>query len=330
MSERCLLIGGAGFIGRALADALVRDGKNVRIFTRTVSPDLRKSFSGWSTGKVELLQGDFLVTDDLRRALDGCDSIVHLVTTTLPATSNADKVLDIETNLLATVRLLEVARSYGPKRIVFLSSGGTVYGNPLYIPIDEVHPTNPLSSYGIGKLAIEKYLNLYSHLYGFNAVSLRLSNPYGPGQRGDRQQGAVAVFLERALTGKSIDIWGDGKVVRDYVYIDDAVNAICTALQYKGTQNVFNIGSGEGHDLNEIINVLGRLLNRKLAVSYHDPRAVDVKASILDISLAQKHLGWTPRFTFDEGISRFLQSRAKQLDYLLPVRFALDAEHTDE
>lgn len=311
--DRCLILGGAGFIGVNLGLDMARNGDPIRIFDHSIAPHIKQKFGGFPDGLIEFVEGDFLNETVLEAALQGCKSCAHLVTTTLPASSNENKVFDIETNLLGTVRLLEVARRLDVKKIVYLSSGGTVYGNPLYTPIDEEHPTNPLSSYGINKLAIEKYFQLFNRLYGFNSVILRLSNPFGPGQRGDGVQGAIAVFVERAFNAQEIEIWGDGKVVRDYIFIDDAVSAIRSALVYDGPETVFNIGFGEGHDLNELIGLISKVLGKAIEVSYKPSRSLDVKASILKIDRAIEHLQWRPKVSLEDGIGRFIEWRQTRI-----------------
>src|SRR5262249_42060795 len=142
--------------------------------------------------------------------LEGCQTCFHLVSTTLPKSSNADPVFDVESNVLATIRLLTQAIQTGLKKVVFVSSGGTVYGVPKQIPILETHATDPMCSYGITKLSIEKYLHLFHVLHGLDYTVLRLSNPFGEGQRVHASQGAVAVFLGKVLRGETVEIWGDG------------------------------------------------------------------------------------------------------------------------
>jgi UDP-glucose 4-epimerase len=156
---------------------------------------------------MEFIQGDFTNAVDLERAVDGCTSCVHLVSTTLPKSSNLAPAYDVESNLVGTIRLLELAVRRGMRKVVFVSSGGTVYGIPRSIPIVETDPTEPISSYGITKLAIEKYLHLFHVMHGLDYSILRLSNPYGEGQRLNASQGAVAVFMGKVLDGEPIEIW---------------------------------------------------------------------------------------------------------------------------
>ncbi len=226
----------------------------------------------------------------------------HLISTTLPKTSNEDPAYDIESNLVGTIRILDVCRNNSVKKMIFLSSGGTVYGPPDTIPIAESHPNRPTSSYGITKLAIEKYLSLYKHLYGLKYTAFRLANPYGRYQRPIGAQGAVAVFLGRALRGEPIEIWGDGNIIRDYVYIEDVVTALVSAIDYTGETDVFNLGSGLGTSLNELVDAISEVVLRPVKVVYKPARSLDVPASVLDISLISSVLGWTPQVDLLEGL----------------------------
>jgi UDP-glucose 4-epimerase len=221
---------------------------------------------------------------------------------TLPKTSNEDPKFDAISNLAGTIGLLDLAVQYRTKRLIFISSGGTVYGRPSVIPIPESHPLNPLCSYGIIKLAIEKYLRMYHTLYGLKSCSLRLSNLYGEHQRADTGQGAIAVFCYKALSGKPIDIWGDGTVARDFIYVKDSVDAITKAMcsDYSGTE--INIGSGQNTTLNQIIASIESFLGREVTRRYLPGRPFDIHEVCLDISYAKLQLGWEPTKSLQDGI----------------------------
>ncbi|MBL8630451.1 MAG: NAD-dependent epimerase/dehydratase family protein, partial [Rhodospirillaceae bacterium] len=200
--QKCLVLGGKGFIGSHLVDTLVAQGHAVRVLDRA---NLAPLSGAETAAKVEWLDGDFTSETDVRQALEGCEVCFHLVSTTLPKSSNADPLFDVETNLMGTLRLLTHAVSSGVKKVVFSSSGGTVYGIPTTVPIPETHSTDPISSYGITKLAIEKYLYLFRDLHKLDYTTLRISNPYGERQRTRANQGAIAIFLGRVLRGETID-----------------------------------------------------------------------------------------------------------------------------
>jgi UDP-glucose 4-epimerase len=297
----CLVLGGAGFIGSHLAEALLQAGHRVRIFDR---PHLDRLPSFLQRREFEVFTGDFLNPYVLSAALEGNEIVFHLVSTTLPKTSNDNPVYDVESNVVGTLRLLELCRSQGVRKVVFASSGGTVYGVPRSVPIDESHPTDPICSYGIHKLMIEKYLQLNHRVHGLDYCVVRPPNLYGPRQRLDIAQGAVAVFLDHALRGKPIQVWGDGSVVRDYLYVEDAAEALVKAAAFEGEPKVFNIGSGVGTSLKQLIQEIEALLGRPVPVEYTAARTLDVPANVLDASLARRLLGWTPRTSLAEGLRR--------------------------
>jgi UDP-glucose 4-epimerase len=296
---KIVAFGGGGFIGSAIVDRLLLAGHEVRIFERTRVLPYR--LFGESE-PVEWTTGDMQSPHDVATALEGMDAVLHLVSTTLPKNSNEDTVFDVQSNLVATLHLLDAMAARGIKRIVFISSGGTVYGEPRYLPIDEEHPTNPLVSYGITKLAIEKYLLLYRRMHGLNPTILRVANPFGERQRAETAQGAVGVFLHHALRGQMIDIWGDGSAIRDYIYIGDVADAFVRAFAYEGTSTIFNISSCAGTSLNDLLAEIERLLGRTVERRYLPARPFDVPASVLDNALARTELGWVPKTTLGDGI----------------------------
>lgn len=296
---RIAVFGGGGFIGSAIADRLLRDGHAVRIFERPrVQP--YRTFS--SDEPVEWVTGDFLSAHDIAQSIADVDVVLHLISTTLPGTSNEDMIYDVSSNLVGTLQLLEAMVARRVPRIVFISSGGTVYGTPAYLPIDESHPTEPLVSYGITKLAIEKYLLLHQRLHGIKATILRVANPFGPRQRVETAQGAVAAFLAKALKSEPVEIWGDGTVIRDYVYISDVTDAFARAVAYDGARSVFNISTGVGTSLNDLLAMIERVVGRPVSRVYRPGRKFDVPANVLDNSLARHELGWEPRVTLEEGL----------------------------
>lgn len=297
------VFGGGGFIGSAICDRLLKDNHALRIFERPrVEPYRRFS----AEEAVEWITGDLMSVHDVTTVIKGVDVVLHLVSTTLPKNSNDDPVYDVQTNLVASLQLLNAMVENHVSRMVFISSGGTVYGNPVYLPIDESHPTDPIVSYGITKLAIEKYILMFQRLHGIKAVILRVANPYGERQRVETAQGAVTVFVNKALHGQPIEIWGDGSVTRDYIYISDVAEAFAKAIIYDGEKSVFNICSGTGTSLNELVAVIEHILGRKVLCCYLSGRPFDVPASILNNTLAQRELGWDLKVDMEEGIFRTL------------------------
>ena len=210
-------------------------------------------------------------------------------------------------NLLGTLNLLDICVAEHINRLVVISSGGTVYGVPRFVPITEEHPTDPICSYGITKLAIEKYVSLYNKLYGLNGIILRVSNPYGERQRCDSSQGVIPIFLRQALKRHPLKILGDGSSVRDYLYISDLMNALLAAMHYVGSEYLFNIGSGSGLSLIDLVNEIENLLERSIEVVYAEKREFDVPSNILSISKAKSCLSWVPKVSISEGLVRLRQ-----------------------
>ncbi len=295
------LIGGAGFIGLNLCEVLIAQGHSVNVFDR---PDNAHFISQKVRNNVSWYGGDFLNQDDLAESITDCEVVFHLVSTTLPKSSNENPRADVNENVIGSIRLMETAKKCGVHRIIFISSGGTVYGRPEYIPIDETHPTDPICSYGISKLMIEKYLGLYKELYDLDYIVLRLSNPFGEHQHTIASQGAIAVFLGKVMRGECIDIWGDGTVMRDYIYIGDAVNAMVAAINYKGNKRLFNIGSGQGKTLLEILETLEKVTGGSVEHRFLPGRPFDVPVNVLAIERARIELGWSPETEFFDGLLR--------------------------
>lgn len=301
---KCLILGGAGFIGSHLAEALLAADHQVRIFDR---PNMIRPANLCADTRIEWFEGDFLNQDDVAGAMPGIEILFHLVSATLPKSSNDNPLYDVESNIMGSLRVLDLANKNQVKRVIFASSGGTVYGIPQTVPIPETHPTEPLVSYGISKLAIEKYLHLYYALHGLDYCVLRIANPFGERQRFSTAQGAIAVFLHQALHQQTIHIWGDGSVTRDYIYIKDVVSALIQAASYIGVQRVFNIGSGQGLSLNDILAAIENLLDKPVARNYEHGRKFDVPVNVLDISCACEQLGWKPAMDFHAGLVKTLQ-----------------------
>jgi UDP-glucose 4-epimerase len=319
---RCLVLGGGGFLGGHVVEALQVDGYRVRIFDRVP----RRASLACVASETEWQEGDFGNRGDLSTAVQGCEIAIHLVATTLPKGSNDDPVHDLESNLVPTVRFLDVALEHGLRKVVFASSGGTVYGVPRSVPVAEDHPKQPLCSYGIHKLAIEQYLDLYHSLHNLDYCVLRLANPFGERQRSDASQGAIAVFLNHALRGEEITVWGDGSAVRDYIYVRDVATAFCRAVRHDRSTGVFNIGSGKGLSVNDLLASIESLLGRPVPRRYVEGRPFDVPINILDTSRAAQVLGWRPGFTFREGLERTLEwmrRSAALVAVLLPCPFSL-------
>jgi UDP-glucose 4-epimerase len=295
---KSLVLGGNGFIGAHLVDGLLEEGWPVRIYDR--SPNRFRA----TPQNAEYVEGELGNHGLIRAAVEGMEVVFHFVSTTIPKTSNDDPIYDVRSNLIDTLQLLESCVEAGVRKVVFASSGGTVYGRPQMVPIAEDHPTSPITSYGIVKLAVEKYLGLFEHLHGLDYAALRISNPYGPYQDPQGQQGAVPVFLNRLRTGRPVTIWGDGSVVRDYLYVSDLVEALKLAAETETRKKTLNVGSGRGTSLNELVAIIAEVTGERPAVEYVPGRALDVPANVLDVTRARDELGWNPKTDLTEGIER--------------------------
>jgi UDP-glucose 4-epimerase len=299
-----LVLGGEGFIGSHLVEELVSAGHRVSVFGRKPGRLLPEGIRS----SIRSIYGDFCDSESLVPAFNSIDVVYHLISTTLPKSSNESLLFDVTSNIGGTLNMLTKARDCGVRKVVFISSGGTVYGIPRSLPITETHATDPICSYGITKLAIEKYLHLFHTLYGLDYAVLRVSNPYGERQHAGRGQGVVGTFVNRIVVNEPIEIWGDGEVVRDYVHVSDVVDALLRSAADTGTEKVFNIGSGVGHSLNQILEYLHQIAGARLDVRWSEQRSFDVSANVLDIRRASQCLGWSPRVSFRAGIQAVYDS----------------------
>lgn len=298
---KCLIIGGAGFIGSHVADTLVLSGHDIRIFDhmKMNTQNLANILS-----KIEIVAGDFTNEKDLALALCGVEIVVHLVSTSIPSSSNDNPTYDVQTNLISTIRMLDLARTAGVRKIIFASSGGTIYGKPHSLPIPETHTTEPLCSYGITKLAIEKYLQLYHHLYGLEYIVLRISNPFGERQNPQGGLGAATTFLAKIAEGSTITVWGDGSAKRDYFYVGDLATAFLKAVEESPQSKIFNIGSGTSLSINELLSIIHDVTGKSFDVKYTHSRKLDVIDNCLDIQRAKNELGWFQKTPINEGLAR--------------------------
>ena len=238
----------------------------------------------------------------LAEILSRTDVLVHLAWGSTPGVSNKFPVDDVLQSVAGTVRLFDMSAKAGVKRIVFASSGGQVYGNVDSSSILESSVTNPTSAYGIGKLSCEKYLSLFRDLYGIEVISLRVANLYGPGQSLKDGFGVIPTFLSRLKSGLPLTIFGDGMNVRDFVYIDDVVNAFSIAIS-SGVQGVFNISSGRGISICEIIENMEKLTGCATKLEHVPARAADPIAVVLSNAAARTQLGWMPVVDFSAGLA---------------------------
>ena len=296
---RVLVAGGTGFVGSHVAEAFVAAGHDVRSLARrppvaTALPD------------VDYRVGDLGNLGDLVPSLNGVDVAVFAVTTTTPGSASGDAAFDASANLVSGILFLEAATGAGVSRLLMISSGGTIYGVPERLPIPESHPTNPISAYGITKLALEKYFALYARDAGIHATVLRVGNAFGERQDARTGQGAAAAFLLSLLRDEPVEIWGDGSVVRDYVYAGDVGRACVAAalLEPQGSSLVVNVGSGSGLSLLELLDVCSGVVGRDPQLRREPARPFDVPAVVLDVTRAAELLDWRAETSLETGLER--------------------------
>jgi UDP-glucose 4-epimerase len=296
----CCVLGAGSFIGTNLCERLVGKVGQLRGFRRPSGVDT-------PTPGIDWIFGDFLNARDLAAAVEGMDVVFHLVNATTPASANADMANDVTQNVLGSLGLMEACRRAGVKRLVYISSGGTIYGVPTAVPTPETTECWPITAYGISKLTIERYLHLHAYHHGLDYRVLRVANPYGPHQTSLKGQGAIGAFLEKAMSNQPIEVWGDGSAARDYVYVEDVAAALELAALHEGEERVFNIGSGVPRSLNEIIEAIGYALGKDIPVERKAGRGIDIPVSCLDISRAERDLGWTPSTDFERGLRKTIE-----------------------
>lgn len=297
MKGLALVIGGNGFIGSSLTIRLRQEGWQVRVLDHS-APRGDVDWHG-----VDYRKSSHSEIEELGLAMKNVDVVYHLASTTIPSTSNLDPRRDVAENLVGALNVINAMETHDVRRIVFFSSGGTVYGNPAATPVDETSSLDPVCSYGVVKVAIEKYLAMYRHLGRIDPLIIRPSNPYGPRQSISGQQGAIAVFLGKALRKEPVEIWGDGEVVRDYIYIDDLLDLVIHANEV-GYSGILNAGTGTAHTLNDVCRIIKRATGELHSVIYKQGRPFDVRRLVLDMSKAREVLHWEPRVSLENGIDK--------------------------
>jgi UDP-glucose 4-epimerase len=289
-----LLLGGGGFLGCALARQLVDDNKRVHIMTPNKHPAIA---SNAITHQASL--------DDekiLKSILPECGTIIHLASSTNPGNSARHPALEAKLNIAPSLNFLEILQNHKPFHLIYISSGGAIYGNPETIPVNEKHRPAPLSYYGAGKIAIETFLRVLAATPEQNVTLIRPPNFYGPGQSYQQGFGIIRTMLEHIHRGTTMEIWGDGETVRDFLYIDDMVSALKLLIDMPTDNDTYNIASGKGHSLNQVKDIIETVCNKKLNVKYRRKRKSDVNCIVLDSSRFAKNSGWQPKITLEKGI----------------------------
>lgn len=297
-----LVTGGAGFIGSHVVDAYINAGHKV-----VVVDDLSSGNRSNNNPKATFVQLD-IRSDDLRKIFERerIDAVNHHAAQMDVRRSVDDPQYDASVNVLGSLNLLENCRRFGVKKFIFASTGGAIYGEQDYFPADENHPVRPLSPYGVTKLATEKYLYYYNSVCGLSSVALRYANVYGPRQNPHGEAGVVAIFTSKMLKGEQPMINGDGKQTRDYVFVNDVVDANVAALNYQQS-DVFNVGTGIETDVNQLFEELRGLTEARCTEKHGPPKPGEQKRSVVDHSKAKRMVGWQPKFSLREGLKRTVE-----------------------
>ncbi len=294
--KKCLVLGAGGFIGTNLCLALKAGGANVIGYGR--NPRFANVLKD-----IEFTRGNLNETAKLAKLIPGTHYVFHLLGDSSPGNSSLNPQLAIDT-VKASLELLDLCKANNVQKIIFASSGGAVYGKPSILPIPENMNCEPINSYGINMLMVEKYLALYNHIHGLNYTILRIANPYGRYQLNFKNQGIIAAILENALKGQDIEIWGNGNVVRDFIHIDDVIEAFLSVASYQGQQHLFNVGSGVGRSINNVVSDIETTLNKgSINKVYKAGRKIDIPENYLNINLIKAELNWQPKVTWIDGLA---------------------------
>lgn len=297
---KVMVTGGAGFIGSHVVDLYIANGYEV-----IVVDDL-------STGRLSNLNpaAKFYQLDirdpELERVMEveRPDYINHHAAQMDVRRSVVDPLFDADVNVRGSIHLLELARKYEVKRFVYISTGGAVYGEPVYLPCDEEHPIQPLCPYGASKHTVEHYLYMYHVNYGLKYTVIRYPNVYGPRQDPHGEAGVVAIFTGLMLSGKPVVINGDGEQVRDFVYVEDCARANLLALTTSGDASIYNLGSGQGYSVNQVFEALKAVTEYPLEPDHGPAKLGETRRIYLDASKARLELGWQPEVSLMDGLSR--------------------------
>ncbi len=299
-----LVTGGAGFIGSNIAIALVHRGESVRVIDNLATGS--KANLDEILDRIEFIEGDICDAEDINRAVSGVDYVLHQAAIPSVARSVEDPVSTNEANASGTLHILLAARDAGVKRVVFASSS-SVYGDSPTLPKSEEMPPDPLSPYAASKLIGEYYCKIFQNLFGLETICLRYFNVFGPRQDPTSQYAAVIpIFITAVAADRQPTVYGDGLQSRDFTFVDNVIeaNLLACSAPKEATGRVYNVACGERFTLLDLLDEIGRILNKKPAAAFEPPRPGDVKHSLADISRAQQRLSFAPAVSFTEGLRR--------------------------
>ena len=291
-----LILGGSGFIGKSVATLFAKNGYQIRV----LSPSAKQY--KWEEN-IEAISGHVEDMELVQQQIDWANLIVHSISTTNPKTSESDRLFDLTSNLTPIVKILEMIKFHPNKKFVFFSSGGGVYGKPIQYPIEETHPKNPSTSYGLVKSLIEEYIIHYNRSFGVPYLILRPSNPFGPKTRSIGEQGIISTLIYKSLLQQEVEIWANPNNVRDYIFIDDFAMGVYKLIE-TNSDGIFNISSGEGNSLKEIIEIVQSLFSEKLKLVFSSNFVNDEPINVLDNNKIFEATGWKPEINMREGVLR--------------------------
>lgn len=295
-----LVIGGTGFLGSCLVSRLLKEGSAVKVFSRGNPKSIQTHVN------VEYIEGDIIKSDKLNSLFNKIDYVYYFASTTNPKSSENDLIFDLSSNLIPFISILNKCVENNIKKFIFCSSGGTVYGNNNKMPLSENSLCKPISSYGLVKLNMEFYIKYFNRKYNLSYDILRLSNPYGVNNLSQNLSGIIPTYIKNIVSENEIKVYGNGDIVRDYIYIEDFIDLNLKLLTTQEKNNIMNVGSGKGTSILELIKKIESVVGKKARIEYLPKREFDVDKNVLKITKVRDIYGWEPKISLNEGIKRTL------------------------
>ena len=291
---------GHGFIGQAVVkELMLHENCNIRILDHNKNIYQNKNI--W-------YQADFREGTSIQNFIEDLDILIHLASTTVPASSNLSGEIDINENISAMVQILDLARQLNPKLYIIFASSASVYGNQIKFPINENNTPMPISFHGLQKLSIEHFLRIYNQKYKLNYVSCRISNPYGPGQKNNNLQGLISIIKNGIRNDKEVIIYGSNQCSRDFIHINDLAKAIISLCNIEPINTEVNISSSIEVKIAKLIDLIEEITSKKILTNFKELREIDIRRSVLDNSLIKSLTNWEPVIELDKGIDQFINN----------------------
>ena len=295
--NRIIITGANGFIGSSLMEKMLIDG-----YQDIIALDIKEAAN--KPKSIRQIIGDFSDAKLLAEILRTDDITIHLACPTIPSTSEQYLDMDIKTNILGTIKLIQAAVEKKCYKLIFFSSGGTIYGDQGREPIGEDACPQPQNLHGVMKYTIENYLRAFNKLYGLDYLIVRPSNPYGRQTETGKNQGIIDVFIDKIKKNEDLVIWGDGRIVRDYIHIDDLAECVSLLIKKNIRNETVNIGTGIGASVNELLEIIKTVSGKSLSINYEESREFDLKYNVLNIKKAEALTGWRPKINLKNGITK--------------------------